>query len=223
MEFPEQISRPRLLEELNTREEKLDEQLASQPALPSAETVEGGTLQRRALGRARIEADGSSVCPVSRRHYKLSIRYEQLPRTDLQIETTPSRLVRVGDHWLEDGLRSDWKRSWALPAPEDHTMRLTFLVPGRSLTLDRPRPRTEKEERGTGYHIPPLATEIRGEGELVYWTGHQREVSGTQTLGRPAADGSLRVRPGGVYATFYGDSQPEVKLGNSWIQARPIS
>jgi hypothetical protein len=226
MTFSEQITEPELREELESREQKLDEAIAEQPVLPEISRIEGGILRENVLGRARIRADGSMVCPASGRFYRVAVHYKKLPRAPLRIETTPSRLVRVGDHWHEAGFEADWRRQWELPDPGSPTKSVSFLIPRRTITLDRPRVQPGTK-RGPGYHIPPLSTRIRGDGTLIYWTGHQREVATRaqegQILGRPAADGSLQARPGGIYATFYGDTQPEVKLGNSWIPAPPIS
>lgn len=72
------------------------------------------------------------------------------------------------------------------------------------------------------YDIPPAATHIRGTGELRYATGHVVPVGeASQTIGRPDATGALAVRPGAVYAKFYGTQPAHVRIGYAWFETTP--
>jgi hypothetical protein len=228
--LPDQISP----DELDALIERYREELAgltTEPGGPRLIGVRGGRVASEALGAALIEPTGELVYPLAELTPIVELRYENVSPGPLRIRTTPARLVRVGPAWQTEQMLAAPRRVHRFHAPEP-ALRLAFSVAGAGRFAAAPplpvsgasgASGAAADEHSQRYTIPPAATKIRGTGTLYYRTGHVVPVDGEQVIERPLSDGTLGLRPSGVYAEFDGPSAPDVRIGTTWIPARPTS
>lgn len=221
--LPDQFTAEELEERLDQTLERLRGQEIPEAGV-SVRAVRGGTEKTSARGAALVKVTSERVVDLPFFARTASIKYEGLPSGHLQVRTSPARLIKIGPRWREEGLEGPWstRHHFERRAGEDA---LVFQVPdGEALAALPPEPEAGLEEPKATYEIPPAATKIRGTGVVRYLTGQTMEIGGEALLRRPLADGTLGVRPGGVYAAFEStqrESTPKALIGTRWTPLLP--
>src|SRR5690606_31533581 len=116
---------------------------------------------------------------------------------------------------------SDPKTIHVLPIRRvTQSIQLRLMCPSSRMVISPPQPGIPEERDYNIYRVPTSATEIFGEGELIYNSGHRLYINGErpQLLLRPAPSGQLERQSGPVFAEFLGMQPARVRVGNAWIQ-----
>jgi hypothetical protein len=211
---PEELER-----KLDQRIQKLEEGQIPEPAAELVE-VNGASAQTQARGAAALKPNSRRVVPLPYFTPSCRLLYEGLPEGEVKLRTGAARLIQVGDTWHEPGLIGPWTGEHYFESGGG-TVSLALHLPRNTTTAVMPPAPTSGEQKRDQFEVPPAATKIRGKGTLEYFTGHTIEISGERLLKRPLADGSLGVRPGGVYAEMHSHEPPEFRIGQTWITAKP--
>lgn len=226
MNLPEQFQ----AEELETRLDNTLEQLQENTlpeAVISAEVAQGGKQRSSARGAivAKPTSEQAASLPFFSRTIKLA--YEGLPTGEVVADTSPARLIKVGQSWRVQGLEGPWRTHHVFNlGPRDNE--LVYHVPrGEPLVAGPPQPKDRPIQPRARYEIPPSATRIQGQGVVKLRTGQSYEVDGERILDRPLANGELGIRPRGVYGVFESqlsthEHHPKALIGNKWTRLTPI-
>ena len=182
-------------------------------------SVDGAEVQTQARGAAVLRPNSRRVVELPYFTPSCRLVYDGVPE-EAKLRTGAARLLQVGDRWHEDGLTGPWQGEHFFESGGG-TVSVALHVPRNTTTAVMPPVPAPHSQTHDRFEVPPAATEIRGEGTLQYFTGHEVEVRGQRLLKRPLADGSLGVRQGGIYAEFHSQDPPEFRIGQTWITAKP--
>lgn len=222
MALPEQITADELREKLDERVRRLDQAQIADPGV-TLRSVRAASVEEEARGACVVQPTTERVVDLPFFASSVAVTYQNLPEGPMRVQTGSARLIKVGESWRRRGLTGRWSGEHVFSSPGG-TVTLIFHVPQSQKTpILPPEPVPQSYDEPTErYEIPPAATAIRGDGTIKYRSGHEVDVSDEKRLLlRPLADGTLGSRPGGVYAEFESDQPPEVKLGTTWIEAKP--
>lgn len=217
--LPDQITPQQLEDELDDRLSRLKANEIPEPAVELID-VEGARVESQARGASVLRPNSRQVTDLPFFTPSCQLRYKGVPEGKTQLKTGTARLIKVGDRWRPEGVEGSWKAAHVFESGGGN-IRLTLHLPRETTTAVLPPAPTSEEEQRDVFTVPPSATKIRGVGTLKYFTGHTREVSGERLLKRPLADGTLGIRPGGIYAEFLSNEPPEARIGQTWIKVRP--
>ena len=165
-------------------------------------------------------------------HVTYEWRTSSSDRGPLRVRTTPGMLVAVNGRWIPNSVQSDPSVVHEIILPKVESvlalkrMVLSFAVPDADLFVIGPVLPAAKISASKlfRYAILPSATEVFGEGTVLYNTGHKISVNLTTPvpLLRPTETGALGRVPGSVFAEFRGANPAYTRIGSAWFLTPPI-